>query len=154
MTTANSTQPQVFEFEVLFVGVVVVVVLDVVVVGRARVVVVVGRVVVVGAVVGGTVVVVVGAKVVVVVVTGAVVVVVSRAAALPERAPIISGTAVMAARDAATRREDIGCMHAAYGHGRAASGDRAPAVSGVSWAHSVNRRPGRRPALSLRSART
>ncbi len=153
MTTANSTQPQAFEFEVLFVGVVVVVVLDVVVVGRARVVVVVGRVVVVDAVVGGTVVVVVGARVVVV--TGAVVVVVSRAAALPERAPIMSGTAVMAAMDAATRREDIGCMRAAYGHGRARSGD---LDRGRRVGRPVGRQgeavPGRRPALSLRSART
>jgi hypothetical protein len=70
-------------------------------------------VVVVGAVVGGTVVVVVGASVVVV--TGAVVVVVSRAAALPERAPIMSGTAVRATTDAATRRANIGCMQPAYG---------------------------------------
>ncbi len=151
MTTANSTQPQAFEFEVLFVGVVVVVVLDVVVVGRARVVVVAGRVVVVGAVVGGTVVVVVGASVVVV--TGAVVVVVSRAAALPERAPIMSGTAVMATRDAATRRENIGCMHAAYGQGRAADRDLGRGLrSGIPRAHRVNRRPGHRPALSLRSS--
>jgi hypothetical protein len=70
-------------------------------------------VVVVGAVVGGTVVVVVGASVVVV--TGADVVVVSWAAAAPERAPIMSGTAAMATTDAATRRADLGCMRAAYG---------------------------------------
>ena len=80
----------------------------------------------VGAVVGGTVVVVVGAKVVVV--AGAVVVVVSTAPALPERTPIMSGTAVMAARDAATRREHFGCMHAAYGDGWAGGGDLGPAV--------------------------
>jgi hypothetical protein len=108
---------------VCFVGVVVVVVLlEVVVVGRARVVVVAGSVVVVvvGAVVGGTVVVVVGASVVVV--TGGSVVVVSWAAALPENAPSRSGTAVRATADAATRRANIGCMVAAYGHRRARIG--------------------------------
>jgi hypothetical protein len=71
-------------------------------------------VVVVGAVVGGTVVVVVGASVVVV--TGARVVVVSWAAALLEKVPSRSGTAVRATADAATRRANIGCMEAAYGH--------------------------------------
>jgi hypothetical protein len=113
MTTASSTQPHVFELEVLLAGVVVVVVLDeVVVVGRTCVVVVAGSVVVVvGAVVGGTVVVVVGASVVVV--TGRVVVV-SWAAALPDRAPTMSGTAVRATTDAATRRATR-CMKQAYG---------------------------------------
>ena len=125
MTTASSTQPQVFELEVLLVGVVVVVVLlDVVVVGRTRVVVVAGSVVVVD-VVGGTVVVVVGATVVVVIGT-VMVVVVSWAAAVPEKAPIISGTALRAMTDAATRRENIGCMKASL---RSVTGaDRGPSL--------------------------
>ena len=104
ITTASSTQPQVFEVEDDFAVVVVVVVgCEVVVVGRVRVVVVDGAVVVV---VGGDVVVVAGKDVVV---TGGAVVVVSCAkAGAPVRPTRRGNAAAVRRRDAASRR--VRCM--------------------------------------------
>ena len=102
-----------------------------------------------GAVVGGTVVV-VGATVVVVI--GAVVVVVSWAAALPERTPIMIGTALRAMTGRGHAAGDIGCMQAAYGQDGRGRGPWA-VPGGQPQAARVTGGPAG-PALSLRSTRT